>query len=360
MNKRIESFVDIIKKLPNRLKKLPWIHVGIILICATLSMTVFYFTSSNNFMSLDTKSTLTNLLTVNGVFSAILITYLFSRITWSKERKLETLREAINLSQKVIEFRRILDKLTRYYHVWTSDAATKSLIDSHKFKNIDFYDYRLSSMSEYKPKNYELIEELKNHPDFREGISTLYLAMVSLVKNRNNLYSDPQTELYKDFEHKGLYSIKAVEKWRECGIFGSIWFWLDQNSNYINFSALTNDKEYIRAAAGRINEKYKESELNNSLIKELADDFESHYINELYLRLKELKKGVQNLNLLIIVLISISLFFGVLSPYALLLLQSENQWFSITVAILASINAGLISYFILRFPILINRELRWI
>ncbi|OFX39080.1 MAG: hypothetical protein A2X08_03790 [Bacteroidetes bacterium GWA2_32_17] len=342
-------------------KSLPWKHICVLFFCLFLTLTIFYLLSANCFKTFDTNNTLTNLLTVNAVFSAILITYLFSRITWSKERKLEVYKEANSLSQKITDFRRILNKLTTYYNIWDSDNSTKSLIDHGEYRQIDFYDYRMSSISDYEPHNQELINEFRKHKDYNEGISTLYLAMVSLVRNRNNPHFEFHEELYSDFELNGLYNIKVIEKWLNCEIFGMIWFWLDKDrdNHFINYIALRNDNEFILEAAKRINKKYEGQELNNKLLKELSEEFNSHYLKELYIRLKELKKGVTDLNLLIIVLITISLFFGVLLPFALLLVQAKTFWFSFIVAIVASINTGLIAYFILRFPTLINRELKW-
>jgi len=358
-DKKVKSIKLILRRLYYKMKILPWVNIAIILICCLISTFVFYQLSKNSFKSFAATTTLTNLLTVNGVFSAILITYLFSRITWTKDRKLELFKEAISISQKFTEFRRILNKLTYYYNVWDNDKATKSLIDYNKFKHIDFYDFKLKFISDYKPHNANLITELYRHSNFSEGKSDLYLAMVSLVRNRNRDY-EYQEELYKDFEYKGLYNIKVLGKWLNCGIFGSISYWLGQQQNWINYTALSQDREYILSAAARINIKYKERELNNSLIMELSDDFDSYYLKELYTLLKELKNGIQDLNLLIISLISISLAFGVLLPFILLLIGSSECWFLNIVALLASINSGLIAYFIIRFPYLINRELKWI
>lgn len=358
-DKKAKSIKLILRRLSYKIKVLPWINMTIILICCLISTFVFYQLNKNSFNSFDATTTLTNLLTVNGVFSAILITYLFSRVTWTKDRKQELFKEAISFSQKITEFRRILNKLTSYYDVWDSDRETKSLIDFNKFRHIDFYDYHLKFISNYKPHNDNLINELYHHPDFSEGKSDLYLAMVSLVRNRNRDYEYLE-ELHKDFEYKGLYNIKILEKWLNCGIFGSISYWLSQKQNWINYTALSNDSEYILSAAARINIKYKDSELNNSLIKELSDDFDSYYLKELYTLLKELKNGIQDLDLLIISLISISLASGVLLPFILLLIGSSHCWFLNIVAITASINLGIIAYFIFRFPYLINRELKWI
>jgi|GEM_PF-2238092 len=343
-----------------RIKNLSWENVILIAISCSLTLFVFHQIRTNPLIKLDSRATLTNLLTINGIFSAILITYLFTRITWSKDRKLELYNEAISLSQKITEFRRILYKLTLYYNVWNEDKYAKKLIDHGKFKHIDFYDYRLKMTSDYEPKDSLLIDEYCNHENFSEGISTLYLAMVSLVKNRKSEFLI-QEELYSDFEHKGIYDFNVVLRWLECGIMGTMWYWLNQNRNWIYYDALgENDIEYILAAASRINSKYKGKELNNKLLEELAGDMDAHYLKELYSRLRSLKKGIQDLNLLIIILITFSLFFGILLPFLLFLLSSIEFWYSTFVALIASINIGLISYFVLKFPFLINRELKWV
>lgn len=268
-------------------------------------------------------------------------------------------KEAISLSQKITDFRRILYKLTLYYNVW-DDKYSKKLLDGTKFRHIDFYDYRLQMVSDYKSKDATLIDEYSNHADFSEGISTLYLAMVSLVKNRKSEFLN-QEELYNDFEHQDVYDFDIVVRWLRCDIMSIIWYWLNQDRNWINYEALSKkDKEYMLAAASRINSKYEGRELNNKLLEELAGDMDTHYLKELYSRLRSLKKGINDLNLLIMILISISLFFGVLIPFILFLLNSTGYWYSTTVAAIASINAGLIVYFILKFPFLINRELKWV
>jgi hypothetical protein len=350
----------MLKRYYHIIKNLPWWHILVVFICIFIATSIFLLLKIKSFKNFDAEETMTNLLTVNAVFSAILISYLFSRITWSKDRKLEIYKEAVTFSQKVTEYRRILNKLTYYYKVWDSDKATKSLIDYSKFRNIDFYEYRLYRTSDYEPSTKALIEELNKHEDFEEGQSTLYLAMVSLVRNRKLQHHQIQHELYKDFEFDGVYNIKVVEKWVQSGIFGTIWYWLDQNANYINYDALRRQWDYILSAASRINKKYEGRELNNELLKDISDDFSSYYIEELYLRLKELKKGITNLNLTIIILITISTFFGILFPFILLLIPSKTFEYSFVAAVVTSINAGLIAYFVLRFPSLISSELKWI
>ncbi len=340
---------------------LPLLNIFSILICCLIGAGVFHFIGKGSIDDLDAKSILTNLLTVNGVFSAILITYLFSRITWFMDRKLEIMKEAVSLSQKVTEFRRILHILTSYYKLWYDDNAAKNLVDHGKYKNIDFYDYRKSMSSEYIPHNKKLIDDFFNDPNFKEGHSTLYLAMTSLIRDRNNPSYEFHEELYSDFELNGIYNLDIVERWLDCEIFGTIYFWMDKDTKYINYSNLgKKDTEFIQAAVARINIKYKGNNLSNELFKDLSSEFSEYYLRELHFKLKELKKGVNGLNLLIIILTTVSLLFGILIPFSLLLIPSKDIWYAYSVSILAAINTGLISYFILRFPVLINRELKWI
>ena len=113
-------------------------------------------------------------MTVNGVLSAILITYLLSRISWLMERKSDVYNRAVLISQKITDFRRILKKLTNNLNVWNNAKQTYFLIDQGKFKHIDFYDYNNKRISDYEPEDSQLIDELYQHNDFSEEQSVLY------------------------------------------------------------------------------------------------------------------------------------------------------------------------------------------
>jgi len=342
------------------LKVLPWGEIAALFVSSFFAFLVFHQLKTTCFKTFDATSVLTNLMTINGVFSAILITYLFSRVTWTKDRKLECYKETISLSQKITEFRRIAFKLTSYFNVWDDDKSTVNLIDHGKFKNIDFYDFRLKSIRNYVCKDDSLIEELWKHPDFSEGRTTLYLAMVSLVRNRKRKFEILEENLLSDYETKGKYDIRVVERWLDCQIFNTIWYWLDKNPSWINYNVLKNDGKFILDAAVKFDEKYKGHELNNELLKNISNDISTYQLRELYILLKDLKKGIQKINLALIILISLSLFFGVLIPFSLMLTNSKESWFTFLVALTASINTWLISYFIIKFPFLINKELKWI
>ncbi len=183
--------------------------------------------------------------------------------------------------------------------------------------------------------------------------------MISLVKDRKVDFSYSK-ELYKDFNINGLYSYQTVERWLDCEVFSNISYWMERKCNWINYSALSKQQDEIIAAASRINNKYASSEVNDKLIGELADDISSHYLSELYSNLIILKEGISKLNLLVTILISLSLIFGVLTPFLFLTIFSSENFFFLATKLIVSVNVGLIVYFIVKFPFLINNELKWI
>ncbi len=354
----IIKITNLISIIYNRILKLPWENIFILLACISIGILTFLFINEESIGGESGERIISNILTINGVFSAILITYLFTRVTWGQEMKKELFSEAIGICQKITEYRRILNKLTFYYNVWDNDAQTKSLVDG-RFKSIDFYDYRMMSISDYKPKNHELIEELWKHKDFKEGKSGLFLAMVSLVGKRSESFVYHE-ELYKDFEIKGTYNPDVIEKWINCGISGTITYWLKDDNNWINYSALSvADRDEVKAAAGRINAKYLNYELNNKLIREISEDMEEHYFIELHRTYKELRKGLTGINLILVGLTSISIICGILIPFILFIIPFDDSVIWPVKGVIA-INVGMIIFFLLKFPLVMNREMKWI
>ena len=349
------------RKVSQEFKRAPWLDIVLVLASVGLGLLVFHKVNVGH-LPFDTNSVLSNLLVINGVFSAVLMTFLFSRIGWAKDRKYDTAKEAMDISQKITEFRRILYILTRYYGVWIEqDKRTKSLLEHGKYSSIEFWEVE----SIYSPgklgKKEKLVQELMKDEDFDSGLSVLYLAMLSLVYLRGREQFSFQSELYHEFDIKKVYSLEVVEKWIDYSCFGKIWYWMNYDVHWINYSHLNAaEQNRIKEAAVRIDPKFANRELDNDLIEDITTAFNSYYLDELRERLLMLKSGNRSLNLLMTILICCSLFFGVLLPLILLLLFSADAQFREYVAAIASINAGIIFYLTLKFPFLINKELRFI
>ena len=308
------------------------------------------------------KNSLELLLTINGLFSAILVTSFFNRISWILSLKKETYEEAVEFSQKITEFRRICDKLTEYYNVWEDDDATKSLIEHGAYKHIDYYDFKMLSMSDYKPseKEIELIEKLQKDKRYKSGMSDLFLGMISLVRNRKsrNLFKD--NELYKDFQKKGIYNLEFIEKCVEVDYASRLGYPFNRDYAYIKYYALSKkSKEYILKACERIDAKYKDAELNNKLISEICDDMNEHYFKELYQLLLDLRKGLSGMNLLIFSILMASIVFGVLLPFFTYFIVDNAKLKQVLTSILVGLNFGLLFFFVTNLYGIIKKEITW-
>lgn len=342
-----------------------WLHqinlenTIIVAFALCLSVLTFYGLTIFNPTEFDGGKILTNLLTVNGVFSAILISYLLSRVSWTQERKLELHNDAVFHSQKITEFRRILHLLTRYYNVWSNQKATKDLFDHGKYKHLDFYEYKMFLTPVKESNTSRLVDALFKEPDFSEGMSATYLAMATMVENRKIPDYVYQEELHNDFQNNEIYDIFFVKRWLECNLTDTIWYWMNRQPGWIRYGALGKEQQTILEAACRINGKFQGHKLDDKLIEELANEIGNHHLRQLFRLLKRLKKGIEGINLLITILVLMSVFFGVLIPFILLMINPCWTWFNFVVSIVASANVGLMAFFLSKFPFIINRELKW-
>jgi hypothetical protein len=338
-----------------------WPDLVFIPLAVIVGASVYHSVQTGYLRKFDPNSVLSNLLVINGVFSAVLMTYLFSRVGWMKERKEDMVKEAQAISQKITEFRRILYILTRYYNVWINDRATKSLLDLGKYSSIEYWELESAYMGLKDAKKQFLLEQMVKEPDYVEGMSRLYLAMLSLVFLQGRKGFRYEHELYHRFEFKGVYALKIVERWISHTYFGTIWYWMNSDVHWIRYHHLGSaELANIKEAASRIDPKYATYEVNNDLIEDIADGFNNYYLNELQKLLVPLRRGIRSLNLLVTILICASLMFGIFFPLILLLFFSaDDQVFRECVAAVGAINATLIFYFVLKFPVLIHKELRF-
>jgi hypothetical protein len=342
------------------LKAISWMDLVFLSLAFVVGLSVYHSVKVGHLKKFDPNSVLSNLLVINGVFSAVLMTYLFSRVGWVKEQKHDMLKEAQDISQKITEFRRILYILTRYYNVWASDKSTKSLLDLGKYSSVEYWELESRYMRLRDKRKQALIDELVHESEYDEGMSMLYSAMLSLVFLKGREHFRFESELYHRFEFKAVYAPKLVKRWIEHTYFGKIWYWMNYDVKWINYYALSEtERMKIKEAAVRLDPKYANYEVNNDLIEDIAGSFNSYYLEELQDLLVPLTQGIRSLNLLITFLICCSLFFGVLIPLILLLVFSaDSSIFREWVAAVGAVNAALIFYFLLKFPFLIHKELR--
>lgn len=334
-----------------------WVQILWIIIALELSLFVFIWINHHNPSLYDVDNSLELILTINGLFSAILITYFFNRIVWIKEQRKEVYKESQFYSQKITDFRRILNILTRYYGVWVSDEATKSLLSHGAYKHIDYFDYKLESFSDYESADHKLIIQLMD--DERHGdISDLYLAMISLVTNRKSWLQIPDSELYGHYQRKGIYTYKFVERCMNIEYVSRMSYWFDNNFHFINYNNLgQQNRQEILEIAKRIDEKYDGRDLDNRLMADLCRDIHDFYFTELYNNLLVLRKGISPNDRVIYVMIIFSLLFGVFLPFSVYTIINEIGLKRILSEILVAINLGMLLFLITNLYRIVKQDL---
>ena len=231
------------------------------------------------------------------------------------------------------------------------------MLEHSIYKHIDYFDYKLESFSDYESVDHDLIMKLmddKRH----NSMSDLYLAMISLVKNRKNKFQIPDSELYGHYQRKGVYKFKFIEKCVSIEYASRMSYWFDDGYNFINYLNLPEKSQTeILEAASRIDEKYEGKELNNELMKDICEDMHEFYFKELYQNLKMLKQGLKGNDRLVYVIISMSLVFGVLLPFLTYFMIEQESFKRLVTEILISLNIGLLFYFITNLKRLIKEEI---
>ena len=354
------NIINLLKKGWRKILKWDWILIPLSLISFELILILFakLHLYSNNFQP---DNGLEIILTINGLFSAILITFFFNRLSQIWTVKKELYDEAILYSQKITDFRRVCLKLTEMYGIWEDDDSTKNLLDSGRFKHIDYYDYKLMSFSDYKPVDEKLIDELYEHKNFKEGISGMYLAMSSLVKDRKSDRIIPDSELYGDYQRKGVYTVRFVEKAMEIGYFSTMWYFFNKNYSLIKYYGLGKSlREQVLSAIGRIDKKFLGRDLNNELMAELCNDMQEYYLTELYDIQRDLKFGLGGTTKLIFIIFLFSTIFGLILPFYAYFGITDNSTKLMLSEIIVSINFGLLFFFVANLYSFVNRELTWI
>lgn len=317
-------------------------------LCAFGVITFSYIVVRRYSLLIQFDKSLEVLITINGIFSAILTTFLFARLNSIKEDKSKAKEFAIRFSRKITDLRRIFYELTTYYSVWLNEEATKKLLDAGKYRTIDYYDYKMMSISDYIPANKVLINEFKEEKNYSDASSEMYLAMISLVENRLQ-YKDFDSALYNDYESEDtIYSIEFIENILEVEQLSRLSYNLER-FDVFDFNRLSKDsRERIFMLTKRINSNY---DLKNNFYKDvlikMCEDFNSDIIPKTYNYLLDYEKETSSSDKIIIIMIKISLIFGVILPLVVLFLFQHNFLKILFSEFLMIINLWALVYFII-------------
>jgi hypothetical protein len=215
-----------------------------------------------------------NLITVSGIFSGILIAYLFSKLFNIKQER--ALRQVVinQLSDKLTTFRKLLYCILKSDSFWT------------RYKDIAAFKKKYPGLNYSRLHDQQTTDDLRNnyYSNEKELSSTsidLYLAMEEITGNIDEYW---RLNIY-DRNTKYSYSLNKLNQYYDPS--NQIWYYLDYKySKHTN--GLIDDKkisiqykEKIRELYSELDAKYKTRDFDRLLIAEIATEFYDLHIPQL-------------------------------------------------------------------------------
>lgn len=298
---------------------------------------------------------LNNIFQFSGIYSALLITFIISKIFQVRQEKLERLKEIITLSNKTTDFRRICKILQDESNIW--DKVMRNKMDN-KYKNLTYFQIHLDI-----PKTPQIKKLIQNYHEEEDNFgSDFYLAIKSLLIGPQKSF---QLELYDDYDHNIVYSLEILSQWYGANSANSFWYYLDDKwhtyNTAFNFSALSkNNQEQIVSLAKKINsKKYESSTFNKDLLVSVGNDFETSIFGRLYTLTYYNEQGIPETLIFLIRILITTILFGVFIPLWLSSIIISNFNIKILVSSISIIVLSLsIIYFVFSFRKILENEIK--
>jgi hypothetical protein len=302
----------------------------------------------------DIHQVLNGLFQFSGIFSAILITFIISKVIQIRQEKLERKKEIIQLSNKVTDFRRIARIIKDSRDFW--DSKQLDTFRKVNYKNINLFHIRIPK---YEDSHKDLIRQL-HAEKYKDGFY-LYFDMKSLVLNHRNRW---QLDLYDQYDHDKTYTIDILENWIMAHSGSYLWYCLEneyQDYKHCLFpqNIHQHDQKQILSLCKKINsDKYMNSHYNTDLLVSIGNDFTGYLLPKLYdltsLNEQRLPKYVS----LLIYLLYVTMITGVLLPLIMISLKVNFT----LLLIISSLGVGVLGLslvlFLLQFKNILENEIR--
>jgi hypothetical protein len=163
-------------------------------------------------------STRTDIISISGFLSGIIIAYLATKVLQTRTEKITNLPELNELTQKVHKFRKIMNLLVNS-DIWV-DGLKEFL--RNNYSSLTIYEVRKSSYGEGKPTKLKIIFNQDEKNTFGDTLY-LYLELKSFIFDE---YSYDET-LYSESEVPIYYSSQILKKWIKYDCGGNLWYFFD-------------------------------------------------------------------------------------------------------------------------------------
>lgn len=312
----------------------------------------YHFTDINSLNQL-----LSNLFQFSGIFSAIVITYVISKVFQIRQERLEKGKDIIKLANKVTDFRRIARILVNSHGFWNSEMKAKINLEYSdlNYFHVHYWDYD-------NEDKYPEIKMLRDKYFNEESIpgADLYLAMRALVSPEDKFGT---LELYSQYDYDHVYTVEILEHWVGSHVGNRLYYCFKYKwGNYktcFDFSQIRlNDREEIQNLASKIDSaKFSGKDFDKNLLADIGTDMDGFYLPRLYsLSYYNSLPLSPTLNFLLSILF-ITILSGVLAPLILTSIIIPLNILIIISSISVTILFLSLFYFVLKFKKILNSEI---
>lgn len=306
----------------------------------------------------EVNQLLNNIIQFSAIFSAILITFIVSKVIQIRQERIERLKRIVELSNKVTDFRRIASILKNSYNFW--NATMKGKLDN-KYKELNYFSIMLWDYD--NEENNKELKELRESYFKETDIcgASLYLSVKSFILDDIYYW---QEELYDNYDHNYTYSLEILEKWTDANCANVFWTCLDYKWNEyqgcFNLGAIIeDDRTKILKLCKKINPKeYSASQFDRFLIGKIGSELDGYILPMLRKLTYYNNLGLSEALNFMLTILFLTITSGVLMPLLLSSVKFEAKvvlklsTFSATILIMSLV------YFLFKFKEILKAEIK--
>jgi hypothetical protein len=333
-----------------------FIQISIPIIISVIAFILLFFSLLNqlnsecNFYEI-LLSTKTDIISISGFLSGIIIAYLSTKVLQTRTEKITNLPELNQLTQKVHKFRKIINLLVN------SDIWAEGLKEflRNNYSSLTIYEVRKSSYGGGKPTQQKINFNQDERNTFGDTLY-LYLELKSFIFRD---YSYDET-LYSEFEVPIYYSSKILKQWIEFDCGGNLWYFFDNKlevfAEDLKLSKVTsNNRSKIEECALLIDrDKFNDIKFGPKLLAKLGTQFREDIFPKLLKLQLNNEKGLPAIAKYLCIILYLLLSLGVALPLISKIYSLPPIVDILSVSFLFSI----IFYIILSFYFFLNNEVK--
>jgi len=279
--------------------------------------------------------------TVSTIFAGILFGYVTAISIQFRREKFDRFPKIHALTQKVHNFRRILNMVLTNQEFWPDN-----FIDHMRSKYNDISYFELRDMTNSYGTILSSVKDFYGDSKYGE-IKQFYLEIRVIVQD--DYYRDGS--LYSDYEEFKYFHTNLVRKWSEHDCGNGLWYFfeysLDEFTKYFNFGAFST---HSQANANRLakqidSERFKDFNLSALHLSHLGSFMNDHIMNKLLMYQERQVANIPSIVHYSYCILSGLLVFGVILPILLLIYEMSANLIQYCIAITTIISLYIILTF---------------